>query len=80
MPTYALQWKAMQIAKANRCREYDMFGIAPNPDPLHPMYGLFKFKVLAAIFFISWDYPIDNEKYSYFAACEMNMQGYYSSK
>ena len=37
-------------------------------------------KVLAAIFFISWDYPIDNDKYSYFAACEMNMQGYYSSK
>ena len=44
MPTYALQWKAMQIAKVNRCREYDMFGIAPNPDPSHPMYGLFKFK------------------------------------
>ena len=44
MPTYALQWKAMLIAKANRCREYDMFGIAPNPDPSHPMYGLFKFK------------------------------------
>lgn len=30
MPTYALQWKAMQIAKAYKCREYDMFGVAPN--------------------------------------------------
>ena len=84
MPTYALQWKAMQIAKANRCREYDMFGIAPNSDPSHPMYGLFKFKQgFGGNIFHQlgcWDYPIDNDKYSYFAACEMNMQGYYSSK
>ncbi|MDD6103433.1 MAG: peptidoglycan bridge formation glycyltransferase FemA/FemB family protein [Bacteroidales bacterium] len=33
-------WKAIQIAKANKCLEYDMFGIAHNPDPSHPMYGL----------------------------------------
>lgn len=26
MPTYALQWRAMQIAKAHKCLEYDMFG------------------------------------------------------
>ena len=84
MPTYALQWKAMQIAKANKCREYDMFGIAPNPDPSHPMYGLFKFKQgFGGNIFHQlgcWDYPIDAEKYSYFAACEMNIQGYYSGK
>ena len=24
--------------------EYDKFGVAPNPDPSHPMYGLYKFK------------------------------------
>lgn len=40
MSTYSLQWQAIQIAKANKCLEYDMFGIAPNPDPSHPMYGL----------------------------------------
>ena len=33
MPTYALQWKAIQEAKAGKCYEYDMFGIAPNPNP-----------------------------------------------
>ncbi|MGN1238533.1 MAG: peptidoglycan bridge formation glycyltransferase FemA/FemB family protein [Muribaculaceae bacterium] len=31
MPAYALQWKAMQLAKASCCVEYDMFGIAPSP-------------------------------------------------
>ena len=82
MPTYALQWKAMQIAKENRCREYDMFGIAPNPNPAHPMYGLYKFKqgFGGEIYHQlgCWDYPIDAEKYSCFTACEMNMQGYYT--
>ena len=24
-----------------------------------------------------WDYPIEEDKYNYFSACEMNMQGYY---
>lgn len=70
MPTYALQWKAMQIAKENHCREYDMFGIAPNPNPAHPMYGLYKFKqgFGGEIYHQlgCWDYPIDAEKYSYF--------------
>ena len=56
---------------------------ALRPIPTHRtlcMACLSLSRVLAAIFFISWDYPIDNDKYSYFAACEMNMQGYYSSK
>lgn len=43
MPTYALQWKAMQIAKKCDCTEYNMFGVSPNPDPSHPMYGLYRF-------------------------------------
>ncbi|MGM9705988.1 MAG: lipid II:glycine glycyltransferase FemX [Prevotella sp.] len=81
MPTYALQWRAMQIAKSLKCLEYDMFGIAPNPAPSHPMYGLYKFKQgFGGNIFHQlgcWDYPIDNDKYNYFAACEMNMQGYY---
>ena len=24
--------------------EYDIFGVAPNPEPSHPMYGHYKFK------------------------------------
>ena len=81
MPTYALQWKAIQEAKAGKCYEYDMFGIAPNPNPSHPMYGLYKFKngFGGEIFHQlgCWDYPLEEEKYNRFAAHEMNMQGYY---
>jgi lipid II:glycine glycyltransferase (peptidoglycan interpeptide bridge formation enzyme) len=80
MSTYALQWKAIQIAKANNCFEYDMFGIAPSPNPSHPMYGLYKFKqgFGGEIYHQlgCWDYPIEEDKYN-FSACEMNMQGYY---
>lgn len=81
MPTYALQWKAIQEAKAGKCREYDMFGIAPNPDPSHPMYGLYKFKSgFGGDIFHQlgcWDYPIDEDKYNRFTAFEMNLPGYY---
>ena len=53
-----------------------------NPDTSHPMYGLYKFKQgFGGNIFHQlgcWDYPIDNDKYSYFAACEMKMQGYYN--
>jgi lipid II:glycine glycyltransferase (peptidoglycan interpeptide bridge formation enzyme) len=81
MPTYALQWKAIQIAKQFGCTEYDMFGIAPEADPSHPMYGLYKFKLgfggdvyhqLGC-----WDYPLDKEKYNYIQATELNSKGYY---
>jgi lipid II:glycine glycyltransferase (peptidoglycan interpeptide bridge formation enzyme) len=45
MPSYALQWKAMEAAKKAGCGEYDFFGIPPNDDPEHPMHGLYKFKM-----------------------------------
>ena len=81
MATTPTPRKAMQIAKAYKCREYDMFGVAPNPDPSHPMYGLFKFKQgFGGNMFHQlgcWDYPLDFDKYKYFSACEMNMRGYY---
>lgn len=81
MPTYALQWRAIQLAKAHRCFEYDIFGIAPSPNPAHPMYGLYKFKqgFGGEIYHQlgCWDYPLEEDKYAYFAAREMQMQGYY---
>lgn len=83
MPTYALQWKAIQIAKAAGCCEYDMFGIAPTAHPAHPMHGLYQFKqgFGGEIYHQlgCWDYPMEEDKYRYFTACEMQMQGYYSS-
>jgi lipid II:glycine glycyltransferase (peptidoglycan interpeptide bridge formation enzyme) len=44
MPTYALQWEAIRLAKEARCTTYDLFGVPPRPDPSHPMYGLYQFK------------------------------------
>lgn len=81
MSTYALQWKAIQIAKAYNCTEYDLFGVAPQPDPTHPMYGLYKFKrgFGGEIYHQMgcWDYPLDTKKYALLQAHEMSLQGYY---
>ena len=82
MPTYALQWRAIQLAREHNCLEYDMFGIAPYADASHPMYGLYKFKhgFGGEIYrqLGCWDYPLEENKYQYFTAKEMNIQGYYS--
>lgn len=81
MPTYALQWRAIQIAKENGCTEYDMFGISPNAESSHPMYGLYKFKkgFGGEIYHQlgCWDYPLINDKYSILQATEMKDRGYY---
>jgi lipid II:glycine glycyltransferase (peptidoglycan interpeptide bridge formation enzyme) len=44
MPSYGLQWRAIQLARERHCRFYDLFGIPPSEDPRHPMHGLFRFK------------------------------------
>lgn len=81
MATYALQWEAIKISKAKGCTEYDMFGISPRPDPLHPLYGLYKFKMgFGGEMYHSlgcWDYPLDQEKYNLFKATELKSQGYH---
>ena len=81
MSTYALQWKAIKIAKAYGCTEYDMFGVAPVPDPDHPMYGLYRFKKgFGGTIYHQlgcWDYPLDEDKYTCFQAYELSSHGYY---
>ena len=81
MATYALQWEAMKIAKERGCVEYDLFGVAPRPDPSHPLYGLYKFKsgFGGQLYHRMgcWDYPLDNEQYNRFIATEMHSQGYH---
>ena len=83
MATYALQWEAIQLSKANGCTEYDMFGISPSPDPAHPLYGLYRFKAgFGGEIYHNlgcWDYPLDEEKYALFRASEINSQGYHLS-
>jgi lipid II:glycine glycyltransferase (peptidoglycan interpeptide bridge formation enzyme) len=44
MPSYALQWAAIQAAKDAGCESYDFFGIPPTGEPGHPMTGLYLFK------------------------------------
>ncbi len=81
MATYALQWRAISIAKERGCNQYDMFGVSPNADPNHPMYGLYRFKSgFGGRMFHSmgcWDYPLDHDKYTCYSAVEMSGQGYH---
>jgi lipid II:glycine glycyltransferase (peptidoglycan interpeptide bridge formation enzyme) len=44
MPTYALQWAAMRMAKDAGCETYDLYGCPPAADESHPMFGLYQFK------------------------------------
>jgi lipid II:glycine glycyltransferase (peptidoglycan interpeptide bridge formation enzyme) len=81
MATYAVQWRAMTIAKERGCVEYDMFGVSPGCDESHPMHGLFRFKSgFGGELHHSmgcWDYPLDNEVYACYVAAEKSHQGYH---
>ncbi len=83
MATYAVQWEAIKMAKEAGCREYDMFGTAPNANPSHPMHGLYRFKrgFGGRMFHRMgcWDYPLDQEGYNTFRALEINSQKYHSN-
>jgi lipid II:glycine glycyltransferase (peptidoglycan interpeptide bridge formation enzyme) len=74
MASYALQWRAMQDAKASGCQWYDLFGIPPNDDPNHPMAGLYRFKTGFGGRIIhrpgSWDYAYRPLVYGLFSAAE----------
>jgi len=74
MPTYALQWKALQKAKEAGCVEYDLYGIPPNPDPDQPMYGLYQFKTGFSDRIVerwgTWDVPYRPLAYAAYRAAE----------
>jgi lipid II:glycine glycyltransferase (peptidoglycan interpeptide bridge formation enzyme) len=80
MAPYALQWTAIQEAKKIGCRSYDLFGVAPGPDPGHPMYGLYQFKRGFGGTMLHrqgvWDYPYDLSAYSQFRAAETVAPGF----
>lgn len=81
MAPYLLQWRAMQCAKSKGCSDYDMFGVAPSPDPAHAMYGLYRFKTGFGGYLFHrmgcWDYPMDQKRYEVFRSLEMKSQGYH---
>jgi lipid II:glycine glycyltransferase (peptidoglycan interpeptide bridge formation enzyme) len=79
MAPYALQVKAMEDAKASGCVEYDLFGIPPNPDPSHPMAGLYQFKTGFGGRIVNrpgcWDYPCYNLLYHVYFFAEKARKG-----
>ena len=81
MATYAVQWEAIRQAQQAGCMEYDMFGLAPNANPSHPMHGLYRFKTgFGGHLFHRmgcWDYPLNQEEYDLFRAQEVNSQSYH---
>jgi lipid II:glycine glycyltransferase (peptidoglycan interpeptide bridge formation enzyme) len=83
MPTYALQWAAIQKAKKLGCKYYDMFGISPTDNPSHPMYGLFRFKIgfggTRFLRYGCWDFPFDHTFYQHFRSFEMKASGYHQA-
>jgi len=74
MPTYALQWKAIQDAKEFGAEVYDLFGIPPDENPNHPMAGLYRFKTGFGGRIVhrpgSWDYPCKPLLYALFRTAE----------
>lgn len=81
MAPYSLQWEAMILAKNKGCIQYDMFGISPDDNPDHPMYGLYRFKKgFGGSLFRTmgcWDYPLDQKMYLLYTASEIGSQGYH---
>jgi lipid II:glycine glycyltransferase (peptidoglycan interpeptide bridge formation enzyme) len=81
MAPYALQWRAICLAKECGCRYYDMFGVAPSPSPSHPMYGLYRFKTGFGGFLYHrqgcWDYPFREDLYRIYHAQALNEEGYH---
>ena len=81
MPTYALQWEAIRLAKEAGCTSYDLFGVPPLPDPGHPMFGLYQFKtgfnetVLER--WGTWDVPLKPMAYAGYRAAEAARMFYY---
>jgi lipid II:glycine glycyltransferase (peptidoglycan interpeptide bridge formation enzyme) len=74
MAPYALQWRALQDAKASGCIEYDLYGIPPREDPSHPMAGLYRFKTAFGGRIVhrsgSWDYAYRPLRKNLFTAAE----------
>lgn len=44
MPNHALHWHIIQWAKQRGYKTYDLWGIPSNPNPKHPLWGVYRFK------------------------------------
>ena len=74
MAPYAVQWAAMQLARAKGCLRYDLGVVSPTKDPNHPFYGLYRFKTGFGGKVVhrsgTWDYPLDLGDYKTFRNSE----------
>jgi lipid II:glycine glycyltransferase (peptidoglycan interpeptide bridge formation enzyme) len=81
MPTYALQWEAIRMAKEKGCETYDLFGVPPQPDPGHPMFGLHQFKTgfSAGVHrrWGTWDVPFRPALFALYRAAEAARMYFY---
>ncbi|MDT4762752.1 lipid II:glycine glycyltransferase FemX [Sphaerochaeta sp. PS] len=81
MSTYALQWKAIELARSWGCTSYDLFGVSPTEEKDHPMSNLTTFKKgFGGSFFHRmgcWDYWYDQDEGKKLYAFEMMDKGYH---
>jgi lipid II:glycine glycyltransferase (peptidoglycan interpeptide bridge formation enzyme) len=81
MPAYALQWRAIERARARGAARYDLYGIPSDRSEHHPMHGLLRFKEGFGGRLVSrrgcWDYPLRLEEYADIRGHELGARGYY---
>lgn len=74
MASSAMQWAAIRLAKAQGCRDYDLFGAAPRQGELHPLSGVHRFKTGFGGRLVHregcWDYPFDEGLYETWRGAE----------
>lgn len=67
MPNHLLQWEAIQWAKEQSCKTYDLWGAPDELDSADPMWGVYRFKKGFGGEFVehigAWDYPSSRPLY-----------------
>ena len=72
MPTYLLQWKAIQISRELGCSIYDLWGAPENFNESDALWGVFRFKeglggrVIRTIG--AWDFPAKQALYNLYTS------------
>jgi lipid II:glycine glycyltransferase (peptidoglycan interpeptide bridge formation enzyme) len=81
MPTYAVQWRAIQMAREAGCERYDLFGIPASDEPHHPMHGLYQFKTGFGGEVVNqlgcWDVVLDGLRYAVYRRAEVARRLYH---
>jgi peptidoglycan pentaglycine glycine transferase (the first glycine) len=72
MPTYLLQWKAIQISRELGCSVYDLWGAPENFNESDALWGVFRFKEGLGGRLIrtigAWDFPVKHDQYNLYTS------------